>query len=72
MAEKIIINTNISIIDRVERIASQIRDLDIEFQPSELILRNAPELLLIREYRALQLDKMKIDASSSLKPIKNI
>jgi hypothetical protein len=59
-----------SISERIERIARDMHEHDIDIKSEELIIRNAEELFLMREFRVNKLQRMKDDAACSLKPLK--
>lgn len=52
---------------RINQIIQQLSELDINTSPDELIIRNAEELLLIREYREQKLEQLKKSAREKLK-----
>lgn len=54
---------------RVERVQAKLRESDVEAKPSDVILRNLHEYLLIKEYRGRKLKKAQDTIQSSLSTV---
>lgn len=64
------VNVQSPTMERLERIALCIQEQDIDVNLAELVIRDVEELLLLREYRAMKVEKLKNEAANSLKPLK--
>lgn len=57
-----------SLMQRIERIATELRENDVVLSTDELIIRNKNELFLIREYRKKENNKTLEEMKGELAP----